>query len=473
VSPGPAGNRQIKLGAITMGAGGPGHPYQWLDPELPGDASISIRWYIEMARLAEAAKFDLIFIVDSQFITADSPPHYLNRLEPLTLLSALAVATERIGLVGTLSTSYNDPFSIARRLASLDLISGGRAGWNVVTTGDAGTAGNFSRDEHYDYDTRYGRGLEFVQLCQALWDSYEDDAFPRDRERRVFLDRARQHTLNHRGEYFQVVGPLNISRSPQGQPVIFQAGDSDQGRDLGAAIGEGIFTHAASVEQGQAFYADIKGRAAARGRDPEQLLVLPGVTVFVGDTDADGREIERATQLADNDFDRSLAELGRPFGWHDFRQYDLDAPFPDVLAVAALSFRTQAEKIVALAAGNGYTLRETVNALSAPRPTPFAGSAVTVADELQRWFEARATDGYNIHIGHPDQFRRFTREVVPILRERGLVRAEYESSTLRGHLGLAVPENRHTRARREQAATSSAPPGVAAPRDETLPVSVP
>jgi FMN-dependent oxidoreductase (nitrilotriacetate monooxygenase family) len=447
--PGRAG--QIKLGAVLFGAGGPGQPYRWLDPEIPADASISIGWYIEQARLAQAAKFDLVFIVDSQFITADSPPHYLNRLEPLTLLSALAVTTRDIGLVGTLTTSYNDPFSVARRLASLDLISGGRAGWNVVTSGDAGTAGNFSRDEHYDYDTRYGRGLEFVQVCQALWDSYEDDAFPRDRDRRVFLDRSRQHPLHHKGEYFQVVGPLNISRSPQGQPVIFQAGDSDQGRDLGAAVGEGIFTHAASIEAGQAFYADIKARAAAKGRDPGQLLVLPGVSVYVGDTDADGREIERAIQLADNDFDRSLAELGRPFGWHDFRQYDLDAPFPDVRHAAQLSFRTQAEKIIDLARDHGYTLRETVNALSAPRPTPFAGSAVTVADELQRWFEERAADGYLIQVGHPAQFRRFTDEVLPILAERGLVRSEYESGTLRGHLGLAVPENRHTRARRERA----------------------
>ena len=457
MSPGPARPRQIKLGAVLFGAGGPGQPYRWLDPEIPADASISIGWYAEQARLAEAAKFDLVFIVDSQFITADSPPHYLNRLEPLTLLSALAVLTRHIGLAGTLTTSYNDPFSVARRLASLDLISGGRAGWNVVTSGDAGTAGNFSRDEHYDYDTRYGRGLEFVQLCQALWDSYEDDAFPRDRERRVFLDRAKQHALHHRGEYFQVAGPLNISRSPQGQPVIFQAGDSDQGRDLGAAIGEGIFTHAASIEAGQAFYADIKGRAAAKGRDPGGMLVLPGVSVYVGDTDADGREIERAIQLADNDFDRSLAELGRPFGWHDFRQYDLDAPFPDVLHAAQLSFRTQAEKIVALAKDNGYTLRETVNALSAPRPTPFAGSAVTVADELQRWFEHGAADGYLIQVGHPAQFRRFTGEVLPILAERGLFRSEYESGTLRGNLGLPVPENRHTRARREQGGAGTVP----------------
>jgi FMN-dependent oxidoreductase (nitrilotriacetate monooxygenase family) len=449
-------SRQIKLGAVTMGTGGPGQHFQWLDPEIPGDASVNIGWYMEQVQQAEAAKFDLVFVVDSQFITPDSPPHYLNRLEPMTLLAALAVVTRNIGLVATMTTSYNDPFNLARRLASLELISGGRSGWNVVTSGDAGAAGNFSRDEHYDYDTRYGRGLEFVQVAQGLWDSYEADAFPRDRQARRFLDPSRQHTLSHKGEHFQVVGPLNISRSPQGQPVIFQAGDSEQGRDLGATIGEGIFTHAASIEQGQAFYTDIKARAAAKGRNPDHVIVMPGVRVFVGDTDAEAREIEHDLQLADQDFDKALGELGRPFAWHDFRQYDLDAPFPDVLHVAERGFRTQAEKIVTLARDNDYTLRETVQAISAPRPTPFAGSPQTVADEMQRWFEGRALDGYNIHIGHPSQFRRFTSEVVPILRERGLVRAEYEASTLRGNLGLPIPENRYTAARQAGSAAPAA-----------------
>ena len=194
-------NRQIKLGAVTMGTGGPGQHFQWLDPEIPGDASVNIGWYSDQVQLAEAAKFDLVFIVDSQFITPDSPPHYLNRLEPMTLLSALAMVTQNIGLVATMTTSYNDPFNLARRLASLELISGGRSGWNVVTSGDAGAAGNFSRDEHYDYDTRYARGLEFVRVAQGLWDSYEADAFPRDRASRTFLDPARQHQLNHKGEH--------------------------------------------------------------------------------------------------------------------------------------------------------------------------------------------------------------------------------------------------------------------------------
>jgi FMN-dependent oxidoreductase (nitrilotriacetate monooxygenase family) len=450
MSAGNGSKRQLKLGAVTMGAGGPGQHYLWLDQDIPGDASVNIKWYIEQARLAEEARFDLIFIVDSQFITPDSPPHYLNRLEPMTLLSALAVSTQHLGLVATMTTSYNDPFNLARRLASLELISGGRSGWNVVTSGDAGAAANFSREEHFDYDTRYGRGLEFVRVAQGLWDSYEADAFPRDRASRRFLDPSGQHALNHQGEHFQVAGPLNISRSPQGQPVIFQAGDSEQGRDLGAEIGEGIFTHAASIEQGQAFYTDLKARAIAKGRNPDHIVVMPGMRVFVGDTDSEARVIEHDLQLSDQDFDKALAELGRPFAWHDFRQYDLDAPFPqESLVYAERGFRTGAEKIAKLAKDNDFTLRQTVQSISNPKPTPFAGSPETVATEIQRWFDARALDGLNVHIGHPSQWRRFREEVVPILQDRGVFRTEYEASTLRGNLGLPLPENRYTAARQE------------------------
>ena len=447
---GKAQSRQLKLGAVSHGVGGPGSPYLWLDEDFPVDASVNINWYIELARRAEEARFDLIFIVDSQFITPDSPPHYLNRLEPITLLSALAVSTTHLGLVATMTTSYNDPFNVARRLASLDLISGGRSGWNVVTSGDAGAAANFSRDEHFDYDTRYARGLEFVRVCQGLWDSYEEDAFPRDRSSRKFLDPSRQHPLNHRGEHFQVAGPLNVSRSPQGQPVIFQAGDSEQGRDLGAEIAEGIFTFGPSLAAAQAFYRDLKGRAAAKGRNPDEVLIMPGTSFFVGDTDAEARAIEHDLQAGDRDFDRALAELGRPFAWHDFRAYDLDAPFPqEALVYAERGFRTGAEKIAAMAKDNGWTLRQTVEFLSSPRPTPFVGAPATVADRIQEWFEGRALDGLNVLIDHPGQWRRFREEVVPILQERGIVRTEYESTTLRGNLGLPIPENRYTRARRE------------------------
>ncbi|WP_430790709.1 LLM class flavin-dependent oxidoreductase [Actinoplanes sp. G11-F43] len=435
--------KTLKLGAVLLGVGGPGQHHTWLNPEIPGDASVDIRWYIARAQQAEAAKFDHVFIVDSQFITPDSPNHYLNRLEPLTLLSAVAVHTTHIGLVGTLTTSYNDPFNIARRLASLDVISGGRAGWNVVATGDGGTAGNYGRKEHYDYATRYGRALEHVRVVQGLWDSYEDDAFPRDKANGVFFDRSKQHALNHIGEHFQVVGPLNLQRSPQGQPVIFQAGDSDEGRDLGASVAEAIFTHAASIEEGVAFARDIRARAVAKGRDPEHILIVPGISPILGDTDEEAREREAAI-IGGKSFDRALKELGRPFGWHDFSRYDLDAPFPELGDLGDRSFRTQAERIKKLARDNGFTLRQVVQHGIESRRSPFTGSPLTVANEIQKWFEAGAFDGINLTVTVPSEFARFVDEVLPILRERGIARSEYESTTLRGNFGLPVPQNIHT-----------------------------
>lgn len=442
--------RQIHLGAVPYGTGGPGSHTLWLDPDIPGDASVNIGWFIEMAQLAESGRFDLMFIVDSQFITPYSPPHYLNRLEPFTLLSALATQTTHLGLVGTATTSFNSPFNLIRRFGSLDLISGGRAGWNVVTTGDAGTAGNYGLDEHYDYDTRYGRAQEYVELARALWDSYEDDAFVRDRETGVFLDRSKQHVLNHEGEFFKVRGPLNLVRSPQGHPVVFQAGDSDQGRDLGASVGEGVFTHAADIPSGQAFYNDIKGRAKSKfGRNPDHIVIMPGVKVVVGDTDEEAREIEALNNDRDHTFQAALEEFGRPFGWHDFTQYDLDEPFPvETLKYGERSFYTRAKEITQRAQENGWTLRQAVEATRARRKSEFVGSPETVATKLQEWWEARACDGFNIGIDHPANFRRIVEEVVPILSDRGVFRREYEASTLRGNLGLPIPENRHTAARR-------------------------
>ncbi|WP_035855869.1 LLM class flavin-dependent oxidoreductase [Cryptosporangium arvum] len=435
--------KTLKLGAILLGVGGPGQHNAWLEPDVAADASVDIRWYIARAQEAEAAKFDLVFIVDSQFITKDSPNHYLSRLEPLTLLSAVAVHTSHVGLVGTITTSYNEPFNVARRLYSLDHISGGRAGWNVVATGDAGTAGNYSRAQHFDYATRYGRALEHVRVAQGLWDSYEADAFPRDKERGVFFDPSKQHTLDHRGEHFAVVGPLNLERSPQGQPVIFQAGDSEEGRDLGASIADAIFTHAATLEQAAAFRTELRERAAAKGRDPEHVLIMPGIFPIIADTDEEARARETAILTAKS-FDRALAELGRPFGWHDFGRYDLDAPFPEVDADAANSFRTQAEAITRHARENGLTLRQVVEHQLSAHRSPFVGSPRTVADEIQRWFDGGGFDGISISVNSPREFARFTGQVLPILRERGVVRSDYEASTLRGNLGLPIPANRHT-----------------------------
>lgn len=429
---------------MLKGAGGPGEHGVWRDPDVPADASVNIDYYIEQAQLAEAAKFDLVFIVDSHYITPASPPHYLNRLEPFTVLSALATRTEHIGLVGTITTSFEEPFLVARRFASLDLISRGRAGWNVVTSGDEGTAKLFGSAEHFDHETRYGRALEHVRLVQQLWDSYEDDAFPADRDTGVFLNPNKLHTLQHHGNHFDLEGSLNVSRSRQGQPVIFQAGDSDQGRDLGAAVGEGIFTHQSTLEAARAFRDDLRARAELLGRDPDQVLIMPGMNVVVGDTNEDARQQEAAIHRQDADFEKTLKQFGRSFGWHDFTQYDLDAPFPNLDDLGDRSFKTRADHIRTVAREHSLTLREVVEKFTAPKQSPFTGSAETVADTIQEWYEAGALDGLNVHYRTHEQFTRFTDEVLPLLRARGVARTEYEGSTLRQNLGLPYVHNRHT-----------------------------
>jgi FMN-dependent oxidoreductase (nitrilotriacetate monooxygenase family) len=462
--------RSIAFGFFYHGVGtGQDQNNTWRNPAVPDDASINIRSFIEWAKKAEDAKLDFLFIADTPFVAPDSPPHYLDRLEPLTLLSALAVSTTNIGLVGTLTTSYNSPYNLARRVASLDLISGGRAGWNVVATGDAGASKNFGREEHYGYDERYPRALEHVRIVQGLWDTYEDDAFPKDAASGVFHLPEKQHRLDHRGEFFRVDGPLAIRRSAQGQPVLFQAGNSPEGRDLGAAISEGIFCHLASLEKAREFRDDLRNRALEKGRNPDDLRILPGVAIVIEDTDEAARarqsEINRA-----KDFDKELSQFGRAFAWHDFSQYDLDAPFPDVAQFAVTGHRSHADAVIRLAAERGLTLRETVLHY-ADRANPFAGSPQTVANTLAEWFLEGGTDGFIIQadIGTTD-FDRFTNEVLPILRDRGLFRSEYESTTLRGNLGLPVPANRYASAEGTGPVPVHIPDGTGT-RTDPLPVS--
>jgi FMN-dependent oxidoreductase (nitrilotriacetate monooxygenase family) len=433
----------MKLGAILAGVGS--DQTSWLDPDLKADASIDIDWYIENARLAEAAKFDLVFIVDSPFITPDTAPHFLNRLEPLTLLSALAVATRRIGLVGTLTTSFWEPYNVARQFASLDNISRGRAGWNVVTTGLEGAASNYGQEAHLDHAVRYRRAREFVEVVQGLWDSYEDDAFPRDRENRVFLDKTKQHALDHKGEFFSVAGPLALSRSKQGQPVIFQAGVSDDGRDLAAQVAEGTYAGVDDFDDARSYYADVKARAAALGRDPDHISLLPGLTPIIADTDAEARAIAEARR-GKLDEAKLLVQLGRAFGYHDFRRYALDAPFPDVSNLSLNSYKGGAERIIRTARRENLTLRQAAWRFGRPRED-FVGSPETVANAMERWFAGRAADGFIYRVSRPGEFEVFRERVVPILRARGLFRTEYEHDTLRGHLGLPIPENRWTRSR--------------------------
>ncbi|MEW1828158.1 LLM class flavin-dependent oxidoreductase [Streptomyces sp. NPDC088196] len=440
-------SRTLHLALHPYGVGGPGQHGLWKDPRVAKNASIDINYYIRLAQAAEHALFDALFIVDSQFINSTYPAHYLNRLEPLTLLSAVATHTKHLGLVGTASSTYNSPFNLARRFASLDHISGGRAGWNVVTSFDTGTARNFGLDEHLDYATRYGRALEFVQVARGLWDSYEDDAFPADVERGVFLDPAKLHELDHAGEHFKIAGPLNLSRSPQGQPVIFQAGVSEEGRDLAAQVAEGIFAPGGTLESARDYYADVKKRAAAYGRDPEHVKILIHGGPVVAATDEAARRREREIFEEDDDFGRNLALLGRSFGAYDFSVHDLDAPFPDVAHLAEKGGRTGATQLIARARAEGLTLRQVAESVNQFRQSPFVGDPRTVADTIQQWFEARALDGFNLAFRTEEELNYFVDSVVPLLQKRGLFRTEYTSDTLRGNLGLPIPANRHSRER--------------------------
>ncbi|HEY6878456.1 MAG TPA: LLM class flavin-dependent oxidoreductase [Polyangiales bacterium] len=435
--------RQLRLGAILAGVGTTIDG--WKRPGVPKNASIDIGWYKREAQRVEQAKFDFVFIVDSPYITPDSAPHFLNRLEPLTLLSAVAGATSHIGLVATATTSYNEPFNLARAFASLDLISGGRAGWNVVTTGLEGAAGNYGREQHYPHDVRYRRAREHLAVVRGLWDSYEDDAFPADVASGVFLDKSKQHRLDHKGEFFSVTGPLNISRSRQGQPVIFQAGGSESGRELAAASADAIFTSPEDFAEAQAFYRDIKQRARALGRSPSDVLIFPGVSIHVAASDAEAQQNERE-RLGRFDLDKALVQLGRPFNYYDFSKHELDAPFPELGELGKNGYRSHAERIKNIAREERLTLRQAAQRF-AFRPSPFVGSARSVADEMERWFQHEACDGFNIGIGDPTELETFITEVLPILRERGLFRSEYEHTTLRANLGLSIPKNRHTVAR--------------------------
>jgi FMN-dependent oxidoreductase (nitrilotriacetate monooxygenase family) len=444
--------RQLKLGAMVHGVG---HGWgEWRHPNAQADASVNFGWYKSQAALAEAAKFDFVFIADSLHIHEKSSPHYLNRFEPLTLLSALAATTSTIGLVATVTVSYTEPFQVARQFASLDHISGGRAGWNVVTSWLSGTAENFSKAEHPPHAVRYRIAKEHVAVVQGLWDSWEDDAFVRNKATGEFFDRRKLHALNHKGEFFQVKGPLNISRSRQGQPVLFQAGTSEDGRNFAAQYSDAIFMHAESLEDAQAYTADLKKRARGFGRNPDDLSILPGIRPIVG---RDAAEVEARYQQAVDlvSIEDAIVALGRPFNDHDFSQYPLDAPFPDLGDLGANSQKGGSDRIKQLAREQQLTLREVALYFSRPR-RDFVGTPEQVADDIEQWFETGASDGFIINSLLPDGLQYFTELVVPVLQQRGLFRREYSGTTLREHFGLPVPANRNASAQAITAAPAEA-----------------
>ncbi|WP_058302909.1 LLM class flavin-dependent oxidoreductase [Gorillibacterium timonense] len=435
-----AGRRQLKLGAMLHGVGS--STSLWRHPDIPSDASVNLGVYKRWVEKAETAKFDLAFVADGLYINEKSIPHFLNRFEPITILSALAAASERIGLVGTLSTSYSEPFTVARQFGSLDTISGGRAGWNIVTSPLEGTALNFGKKDHPDHSKRYRIAKEFLEVVRGLWDSWEDDAFVRDKASGVFFDRSKLHSLDHVGEFFSVKGPLNVARSKQGHPVIFQAGASEVGKDYAAKEADAVFTGQDTIEDAIQYYQDVKRRAAAFGRNPDHVLIFPGIGPVIGRTPEEAeRKYQEVLELVSAE--DALLYLGRFFEHHDFSKYELDAPFPELGDLGRNSFQSGTDKIKADAKALGLTLRQVALSVATPRPT-FIGTPEQVADRVQEWFERGAADGFMIGSSVPNGLEDFIEQVVPILQERGLFRTEYESDTLRGNLGVPIPANRYT-----------------------------
>ncbi|MFB5760728.1 LLM class flavin-dependent oxidoreductase [Paenibacillus medicaginis] len=433
--------KQLKLGALLHGVGG--GTSMWRHPDARPDASVNFELYKQWVQKAEEGKFDLIFIADGLYINEKSIPHFLNRFEPITILSALAAVSKNIGLVGTLSTTYSEPFTVARQFASLDMISGGRAGWNIVTSPLEGSALNYGGREHPEHDKRYEIATEYLEVTRGLWDSWEDDAFVRDKESGVFFDPEKLHTLNHTGKFFSVKGPLNIARSRQGQPVVFQAGSSEVGKNYASKEADAVFTGHETLEEAAEFYRDVKARAAVFGRNPEQVLIFPGISPIIGSTPEEAeRKYQEIAGLVT--IENALNYLGRFFEHHDFSQYPLDEPFPDIGDLGKNSFQSGTDKIKKNAREQGLTLRQVALQAATPR-SGFTGTPEQVADQIQAWFEGEAADGFMIASAVPTGLEDFIDQVVPILQERGIYRTEYESDTLRGNLGLPVPENRYTR----------------------------
>ena len=455
--------RMMRIGTFLAGTGS--NMASWRHPAAVPDAAINLEYYRRLTRRAEEAKLDFAFFGDGLYISEKSHPNFLNRFEPLTLLAALAMDTTHIGLAATLSTTYSDPFTVARQFMSIDHISGGRAGWNVVTSPlegsalnygktEGGTAGGFNL-EHPAHDLRYRMASEYIEVAKGLWDSWEDDAFIRDRDTGSFIDPDKMHRINHVGEFFSVQGPLNISRSPQGRPVLIQAGSSEAGRGFAAAIADAVFTGQATRADAEAFSGDVKGRAKAAGRNPDEVLILPGCSPVVGRTpeeaEAKYREIAGLVEI-----NQALNYMGRFFNDLDFTQYDLDAPFPELGDYGRNGWESSTDSIKKTAREKELTLREMALRVTTPHHE-FIGTPEQVADTMQDWFESRACDGFMLSGAVlPQGFDDFVDHVLPILKERGLFRTEYEADTLRGNLGLPKPENRYAADRIAAPATHAA-----------------
>ena len=420
------------------------HTASWRYPGAFADANFNLQHMIRFIQTLERGKFDAFFMADhlavlNMPIEALQRSHTVTSFEPFTLLSALAMVTQNIGLIATGSTTFDAPFHVARRFASLDHISGGRAAWNIVTTSNPDAALNFGLEEHMDHDERYRRAREFYDVVTGLWDSWAEDAFIRDTERGIFFDASRMHTLNHKGKYYSVRGPLHIARPVQGWPVIVQAGASDAGRQLAAETAEAIFAGTGGIEGAREYYADVTARAARLGRDPDHIKILPGAFVVIGDSLQEARD-KRARLDSLVHFDSALGALSIALGI-DARTLDPDAPLPEIPESNAS--KSGRERAISLAKRDGLTVRQLAQRLGGYGGPGLVGTPAMIADQMEEWLTTNACDGFNIMFPYlPGGLDDFVERVVPELQRRGLFRREYEGKTLRENLGLPRPENR-------------------------------
>jgi FMN-dependent oxidoreductase (nitrilotriacetate monooxygenase family) len=447
--------RQMKLGLSMRGIGY--HAAAWRHPSVPPNAALDFRHYLHNAQMAERGKFDMIFFADGIGIRSrDVPEGSLSRsgyevaeLEPITLLSAIAPMTQHIGLITTASTTYNEPFHIARKFASLDLISGGRAGWNVVTSWSDAEARNFNRDAHLDYETRYDRAKEALEVVLGLWDSWDDDAFVFDKAAGQYYDPAKLHALNHKGKHFSVRGPLNVGRSPQGHPVIVQAGASEQGREMAGASAEIVYTLQYSLEGAKAYYDSVKSHMPKYGRSPDDLKIMPGFIPVVGRTRAEAQaKFDELQALVEPivGLQRIAPDLG------DLSGYPLDELIPEV-PVGDAEMRSSQVQLRERLRREQMTIRQLYLAVCGGRAFKAIGTAGDVADAMEQWLDAGAADGFNITPTMlPQGIDDFVELVVPELQRRGVFRTEYTGTTLRENLGLKKPVSRYQRPSQSAAA---------------------
>jgi FMN-dependent oxidoreductase (nitrilotriacetate monooxygenase family) len=433
--------RELHLNAFLMEAGH--HEAAWRLPESNPRADFDLAHWIQLAQLAEDAKFDSLFLADGPSLTGTGEFRPPGQLEPLTLLTALSQHTSRIGLIATVSSTYNEPYNLARRLASVDHVSGGRAGWNIVTSAGADEAANFGLDQRPDHAARYQRADEFLTVAKALWDSWEREAVVADKSAGRYADPSRLHAINYAGRHFKVAGPLNVERPPQGHPLLVQAGSSEDGKSFAARHAEAIFTAHQTYERAAEFYGDIKSRATGAGRDPDGVLILPGIVPFIGSTEQEARDLaQRFDELR-------IAEYGLlQLAWNfetDPSVFELDKPLPDfILARPKLEgSQSRSDLIIEMAVREGLTVREILSRLGGGRGHfTFIGTPDQAADTIVSWFEGGAADGFNIMApALPSQLETFIEHVLPILRSKGLFREEYRGTTLREHYGLSVPAN--------------------------------